>query len=239
MTQPGCWIAEQYWTELAQHISENNIGMLPVAAASKAHGPHLPMNTDYLQMQWLMNSLCETQPLRIWPILGYAYYPAFVNYHGSVSVDESVFMQTVMSVLESMQRAGITRRVIINNGISTIPALQQLVEQQADIQLINVYDGEAYQQASARCIENHDGGHADEEETSIMLALYPELVRKELMAEGMCETKQAGAFTIDDPQAANYCPNGIYGDARLASVEKGLLLTQAILSDVSSQLANI
>lgn len=239
MGEADCWLANHYWVDVQAAISAAGIGILPVAAGCKAHGPHLPMNTDYLQMQWLVEQLALSyHSLLAWPILAYGYYPAFVNYPGSVSVDEKAFVSTAEAVLAAMHHAGITHRVILNNGISTIPALHTLSKDK-DVTLINVYAGEHYRQASQDCIEDHSGGHADEEETSIMLALYPELVRTALMTAGMTSRKVPGPFVIDDATAANYCPNGIYGDATRATAAKGQQLTQAMLHDVLAQLANL
>jgi creatinine amidohydrolase len=192
------------------------------------------MQTDLLQANWLLEQLCQTQQILIWPVLNYGYYPAFVNYHGSASLPEGTFIDTVTAILQSMQSAGAQRIAILNTGISTIPPLETAMAKltMQRCALINCYAGDHYRQAAQRVIEIHEGSHADEEETSIMLALYPDKVKTDRLASGMLTEKQPGPFNIDSPEQINYAPNGIYGDARRASAEKGCALTEAMLQDV-------
>ena len=233
-SRKGRWLAELSWTEVSPRLQQGAIALLPVGAGAKAHGPHLPMNTDELQARWLAEQLCERENVVIWPVLNVGYYPAFVNYHGSVSVDEQTFMDTVQAIMLSMQHAGAQTIAILNTGISTIKPLEKVIDSVGEVSsaLINVYAGAQYQQAVESVIELKQGGHADEEETAIMLALYPDKVNTALMTAGMMTEKQPGPFNIDSADKPNYAPNGIIGDASKATAEKGRVLIQAMLQDV-------
>ena len=50
---PGAFAAHLSWPEVERRIKAGAVTVLPVGAACKAHGPHLPMNTDLLQADWL------------------------------------------------------------------------------------------------------------------------------------------------------------------------------------------
>ena len=75
--------------------------------------------------------------------------------------------------------------------------------------------------------EQREGGHSDEIETSINLFLQPELVDMELAVTDYGDRPpkdyggyQPGVFSTD-PDDPNYSDTGIYGDATLATAEKG------------------
>lgn len=235
----GARLADLNWLQVTEVMQSGATALLPIGAAAKQHGPHLPMQTDYLQAEWLVDLLIQKLRVFAWPILAYGYYPAFVDYPGSCSTEREIFIQTVVSILGTMQRAGAQRCAILNTGISTIEPLEQAINQSTTntpCKLINVYSGERYKTAVDRHIENKQGGHANEEETSIMLAIHPERVQMELASPGLLAEKTSGPFNPSDPARENYAPNGVHGDPLKASAAKGHALIEAMLEDIYNAL---
>ena len=74
------------WDEVSRRIAQGAAAILPIGAASKQHGFHLPMNTDRVQAEWLATQIAARIDALIWPTLAYGYYPAFVEYAGSASL---------------------------------------------------------------------------------------------------------------------------------------------------------
>lgn len=140
----------------------------------------------------------------------------------------------ITELLEDIRRAGASRVAILNTGISTIRPLEQVVacvQGFNKLRLINVYAGKNYLSAAAKCEQQARGGHADESETSIMLAIAPDKVDM-ARAERWDEREIKGRFSRTEPQDANYSPSGVYGDPTLASVGKGHRLLNAMLQDI-------
>ena len=71
------------WDEVARRIQDGAAAILPIGAAAKQHGFHLPLNTDRIQAEWLAGKLAAEVDALIWPTLSYGHYPAFVEYAGS------------------------------------------------------------------------------------------------------------------------------------------------------------
>ena len=237
----GARLADLNWLQITEVMQSATTALLPIGAAAKQHGPHLPMQTDYLQAEWLVDLLIQKLNILAWPTLAYGYYPAFVDYPGSCSIERETFIQSVISILETMQRAGAQQCAIVNTGISTIEPLEQAINQSAmntSCQLINVYTGKRYKATVDKVIENKQGGHANEEETSIMLAIHPELVQMELASPGLLTEKRPGPFNRNDPAKENYAPNGVHGDPLKASAEKGHALIEAMLEDICMELGS-
>lgn len=192
------------------------------------------MNTDFLQAEWLAKRLIEAAPVAVWPTLSYGHYPAFIEFPGSCSVASEIFQALSAQIIDDILRAGSRVVIVINTGISTIRPLHAAINdsrQPARVRLANVYEGANYRTAEARLRQQPCGGHADELETSIMLAIAPERVR---MGRAQACTREmvSGPLNRNDPDAPNYSPSGVYGDPRLASREKGEILLRAMLADL-------
>lgn len=234
----GLFVADSTWQCVHEALEAGAVAILPVAAACKEHGLHLPMNTDYLQAQWLCRRLADKSQVVIWPALGYGYYPAFTDYPGSCSLSSGTFENMLVDIFEDILRVATRDLLVVNTGLSTIPPLQAAIGRRPDsgkIQLVNVYEGARVKSVIAQIEEQPNGSHADEIETSIMLAIAPHKVT--MSAAAACTRRLGpGPLSRTDPAHPNYSASGVYGDPRLASREKGELLSRAMLDDLMAWL---
>lgn len=232
------WVSDLRWHEIEQKIETGAYALLPIGACAKEHGLHMPMNTDYIQAKWLADRLARQKNLLIWPIVNYGYYPAFVDYPGSVTLEQSTFTSMIDDILRSIFRAGVSTAVLLNTGISTIRPLNSIIQNHAGrAGLINIYSGKLFRKASREIIKQSAGGHADETETSILLAIDDSLVDMDEASGTMQACSQPGVLSRHDRNSINYSPTGACGAPQLATVEKGRILLTAILGDINDQLS--
>lgn len=236
-------MAQLSWPELERRIAAGTVAVLPVGAACKAHGPHLPMNTDYLQAEWLAAALVQRADVLMWPTVAYGYYPAFTDYPGSVSLARGTFQRMVQEILDDIGRAGTRSVLILNTGISTVAPLRAAADTRPDtmrIALANVYDGPRFRKVTAAVEAQPRGGHADEIETSVMLAVAREYVALDLAQTWTPAAMDVrGPFSRSDPDDPRYSPAGIWGDPTLASADKGRLLLGAMVDDLLTAVAGL
>lgn len=228
------WVARLSWEEVAKRQPGAAGAILPVGAASKEHGYHLPLNTDFLQAEWFAARTARRFGLLIWPTLSYGYYPAFIDYPGSISLSRATFVAAAREVIDGILRAGAARVFVLNTGVSTIPPLQEAATASVRprvVSLINIYQGSRYRSAVAELEEQAFGGHADEIETSIMLAIAPREVNLS-RAVGNPKPIAAGVFNRSHPDEPNYSASGATGEPSLASTRKGEIIVEAILADL-------
>lgn len=232
----GINVATSTWPDVGRGLADGWPAVLPIGTASKEHGRHLPLDTDFRQAEWIAQRLCDSRALVVWPTVAYGYYPAFVDYPGSISLREETFLALMADILDGIVRAGASRIVILNTGISTIAPLETLIagrSRRPGCELVNVYAGAEFMRVSSALAEQHWGGHADEIETSIMLALAP--LRVNMYAARPAPAPiSGGRFNRSDPALPNYSPDGVNGDPTLASAEKGEALLQAMFADVTA-----
>ncbi len=229
----GAWVANLTWPEVEERIQSGAVAILPVGAAAKEHGRHLPLNTDQLQAEWLAERLIEKVNALVWPTLTYGHYPAFTDYPGSCSVSAATFEKLGKETLQSIFGSGIKTALILNTGISTIAPLECVTAHAGlPIKLANVYQGRRYLKTEEKIRQQPHGSHADELETSIMLVIAPDKVNISQAKPWARREMQGAAFVRNDTSHPGYSPDGVYGDPTLATKEKGELLLKAMLEDI-------
>ena len=221
------FVAGLTWDEVERRLASTPTAILPVGAAAKEHGWHLPMNTDEIQANWLAARLGEYGDSLIWPALTYGFYPAFRDFPGSISLSEPVFVALIREVIGEILRWPVSRLIVLNTGISTIRPVETAIASQAwpqPVLHLKVHEGPSYRAAAAALREQDHGSHADELETSRMLAIAPEAV-------GMARAVASPPGPIAGPLTRTNAPSGSYGRPELATIAKGERLNAAMLED--------
>jgi creatinine amidohydrolase len=229
-----------HWDEVARRIGDGAVAILPIGAAAKQHGFHLPLNTDRIQAEWLAGQVAGKIDALIWPTLTYGHYPAFVAYAGSSSLSISTFEALVREVSGQILGSGCQKLLVLNTGISTLAPVDRALGRLASerVKHLWIHEGPRYPRVARQLAEQSHGSHADELETSLMLALAPHLVDM-TRAEASPALKQEtpGALTPSDPNSPNYSRSGSFGDPTRASAAKGEALLAAMLEDLHEQAA--
>ncbi len=193
------------------------------------------MCSDQAQVEWIVAQLVHRYNVLVWPTVNYGYYPAFADYPGNCSLSRGTWESVVKEILVELSRQNLEGVVILNSGVSTKPILQSISITLPFSHLINIYDGPRTRRVADRITEQSFGGHADELETSILLAIDPAAVVL-AQASPWDRAMQAGPLNRYDSNHYNYSPAGITGDPTRASAAKGRMLLAAMLDDVSESL---
>lgn len=229
-------VAKMTWDAVEARIKAGAVALLPIGAGSKAHGLHLPMNTDQLQAEFLAARIAEKIDALIWPTVAYGHYPAFADYPGSNSLAAPLFQSLIAEIAAGILGSGTRALIVIDTGISTIaPAERALASfNPAEVLHLRVHQGPRYRAAASRLAEQRHGSHADELETSLMLAIAPHVVAMARAQASPADraVNAPGPLTRTDPSSPNYSPSGSFGDPTLASRAKGDILLAAMLEDV-------
>lgn len=229
-------VARLTWDAVSRRLAAGAAAILPVGAGAKEHGLHLPMDTDQLQAEWLAGQLAMRIDALVWPTLTYGYYPAFVNYLGSITLSSSVFESVVVEIVGELLRCGARSVFVLDTGISTLPVVARAVASLKSKRICHlcIHEGPRYRNAHRTALEQTWGGHADEAETSRMLALAPEQVdmARAQASPPRSERPTPGPLTPTDPQLPNYSASGSLGDPRGATGAKGEILLTAMLDDL-------
>lgn len=238
----GVWLSGLSWPEAKARFDAGTVVLIPVGAAAKEHGHHLPLGTDWILAKGITDGVLAELPVIAAPILGHGYYPAFRHYPGSQHLSPETYGRIIDEVLDGFADQGVRRLVILNTGISTEPVITVCLREFYERRRIRALAANISRlgRRSGVALEQKLGGHADEHETSILLALAPEKVKLDLAREdyGGALALPTSAFytpTIFDGAAdagLDHSATGARGDPSKATAEKGRALLTATVKDV-------
>ena len=169
----------------ANELAGEAILLLPVGATEQ-HGPHLPVGTDTFAIERIAREAAEqaTVPVVVAPTLPFGCSPHHIPFGGTMSLSTEVYYRAIFDLTESLALGG-WKRIAIVNGHGGNYEIAQLVIR--DLALKHPVDGLAFSYWhpawEALACEGAHGvsrvpGHAGAFETSLVMALRPELVRE-------------------------------------------------------------
>jgi creatinine amidohydrolase len=234
----GVRLGDIPWTEAEKRLTADRVVVLPLGAGSKEHGPHLPLRTDAILADYFAQRVMEARPVVVLPTLTYGFYPAFLEYPGSTSLSFQTQRDAVAEICRSIARHGPRRFYVLNTGISTARPLKATKERLAgDGILMRFTDLASAGRGAVDAVrQERYGTHADEIETSMILYMEPGAVRMDrAVADGAEE--RPGPLTRDRATPlGHYAPTGVFGDATLATKQKGQAVVEGMLGDILKEI---
>jgi creatinine amidohydrolase len=235
----GADAAAATWPEADEARRSGRPAVLPFGALEQ-HGPHLPLSTDTLMAQWLAQRVCEAVGGWLLPALPYGDTAANEGFPGTVSLAFDTVRAIAVDICRSLKRAGFPCLIVVNGDYGNRAPLA-LAGRDVAAALgwpVLVVDYPGLAEAAAEVCETPPAGpglyHADEVETSIVLALRPDLVHLERAAAGYPQVP--ATFGSVPTDMARISVSGVFGDPRPATAEKGHRLLE-LLGDRAVALA--
>jgi creatinine amidohydrolase len=236
------------WVELNSpqlgSVSRETVCVLPLGATEQ-HGPHLPLATDQLIADALAERLdiaCGGQ-LLVMPGLPATCSEHHMAFAGTLTLDHETFAAVVGQIIQSAARHGL-RRFFLLNAHGGNMAIGGVIAEQLSAALPNaeVVFGTWFRMAGERLRTLVEGeypavGHACEFETSLILALRPELVdRGAIVDDGVAPESPllrsdllAGGLTVRSVPFEKITTSGVWGKPSKASAEKGLAILDIVI----------
>jgi len=229
------------WTKAKEVLTVDAVVVIPLGAAAKEHGPHLPLATDYIQAEHYKNMVALERKVIIAPTFSYGLYPAFIKYPGSTTTFFTTSRNMLLDIIRTLSAFGPKRFYVINIGVSTLPALQQaasILKQEGIVLYYSDYARPNYENAEKGIKEREAGGHADEIESSNVLFMRPELVDMSKAVDDTSGYTRPGPLTPVPMAPGKLSPSGIIGFATFAKAEKGkrntINFTKELVKDIDS-----
>lgn len=232
MKPKGKRLEKMNWKEAEVALSESQIVLIPLGARLKEHGLHLPLNNDWVMAEYLAKRVLEAVPVVATPTVQFGYYPAFLDYPGSVHIQKDTFRDTIADICRSLHRHGPKKFYVLNTGVSTNRALEParkiLAAEGIWLEYTNLLEATA---AAEKKVKTESAGtHADEIETSMMLYMAPEIVRMKLAQPDIHPDLGPGPLSRDpNTKTGVYSPTGAWGDPTAATREKGKVVVEALV----------
>ncbi len=183
-----------WWDYTSKELGELAPGCVvfqPVASVEQ-HGPHLPVATDSFICQAFVDALREKLeekefPALFLPFMAYGKSNEHLDYPGTITYSAETFMSVLMDIGRSVARTGVKKFVFINahggnSEVLDIICRELRIETGMQVFALNPLIRMNPDTSGVRSEkEKRIGIHAGREETSFILYLRPDTVRKELM----------------------------------------------------------
>ena len=197
--------------------------VLPVGSFEQ-HSSHLPLATDDIQVDYFGRFVARELGAALLPTLNYGTSLEHSGFQGTVSLRPETLMQVVRDIANEVERQGFTTMILLNGhggNFALAPVARDInrLNRKLKILLVSWYDCWDDKLLESKALGKLDV-HAGEGETSVMLALRPDLVKP-----GRPEPKLSVKGFLQ-PDLTTFgvgfiAPKGAYGDPSLASREKG------------------
>ncbi|MEM9097339.1 MAG: creatininase family protein [Pseudomonadota bacterium] len=218
--------------ELRALAAQNAIVILPIAAVEQ-HGPHLPVMTDTrLGHEVAIRAAClayDTRPTIVTPVVWSGLSEHHIPYGGTLLVSHGTFRAILRDLVTTLLRNGFKDILISNSHGGNENAMRQIVDElttELPATLVaTTYPFEAGDAFNAILEDQPMIDHACEAETSMMLAVEPELVDISDLAGVATEMKpelwQVGRAAHRFRSMTHGTANGVSGNPTRATAEKG------------------
>ncbi|HEB76226.1 MAG TPA: creatininase family protein [Nitrospirae bacterium] len=194
------------------------------------HGRHLPLGTDTLIAVEVLRRLQERRKVFVAPPLHYGVCTSTRLHPGTISITPETLRRLTLDIVRESFRKGVRNFMLVSGhgGGLHMNALKEtaeiLVEEEKGIRIAVVSPYELLWKELSEIAETENDSHAGELETSVMLALRPELVKGRSKEEYPSFPKP---LVVRDK--LRYWPGGVWGNPTKADREKGEKVIELIL----------
>ncbi len=225
------------WEDVAALRDQGiRMAILPVGATEQ-HGPHLPLGVDTLSAEAVAHGASALTGIPVLPSLAYGcslgHSP---KWPGTISLRPETLAKLVLEIAEWLHTAGFDRLLLLNGHVTNWAPLRCGLENirhaypAMRVALRSIWD--LSDEAHRRYHEDAANFHANCAETSLMLALHPELVRMDRAVDE--PDRSAGCFfsyRVNDESV-----HGVVGTPSRAEAAAGQTLLDLCVGELATQL---
>jgi len=223
--------------------------ILPVGSLEQ-HGPHLPLNTDTAIGDYVAKRVSEKCPHAfLMPAIPLGCSTEHLGFAGTISLQPETMLRIILEISTSLLQSGIRKLFIINGHGGNRAALEiamintKHVLPEMQLYSFTILDIAKERFAQVRKSSKGLVGHADEIETSMMLAIKPEAV--DMSKAVLAEPSLPGSlsFEPEDLSMVSFSWNtkdlskiGVIGDPRHAAAETGRTLLDFTVEKIATMI---
>jgi creatinine amidohydrolase len=225
---------EMSWSEAKEYFVKNDIVILPVGA-NEQHGLANPLGTDHLIAKSIAEETARRTGVLCLQVIPFGVSSHHKQFWGTVFISPKTFKKYVEETCSSLNYYGVRKIVVVNGHGGNLAALSELArELREEGVFMSVFQ---WWPAAAKLLPElftvEERRHAGAEETSLNLALHPNLVN---MSEALDEEPRRHGVQIEGLtlplSTVDETGSGVFGKQSTASVEKGKRIFEAVTNEL-------
>jgi creatinine amidohydrolase len=209
------------WTDLAEAADRSTL-IVPLGATEQ-HGPHLPLSTDTRIAAAVVDAVAARRDdVVVAPAVPYGSSGEHAGFPGTLSIGQEALELLIVELVRSADAFGGVV-LVSGHGGNAEPLQRAVARLVAEGRLVRAWSPSGSLDL-----------HAGRTETSLLLALAPEIVRvadaeagdRRPLAELLPALREGGVAAVS--------PNGVLGDPSGASAEEGRIVLDRLVADLES-----
>ena len=218
--------------DFKRHLKHTQTVILPFGTVEE-HGDHLPLNTDTLIIYEILKRVVKKRKVFLAPPVFYGVCTTTSQHPGTLSITPDTLRRIAGDLIRESYKDGLRNIFLISGhgGGLHMSALkevgEQLVEELKGINIAVFSPYDVLYKELAEIADTPNDSHAGELETSMVLALAPELVKGRSKED---YPKMPKPFIARNK--LKYWRSGVWGNPEKASQEKGEETVKLIVNKV-------
>ncbi len=231
------------WPELREAAAREPMPVVvqPIGAMEQ-HGAHLPLNTD----NYIVSRICHQAGARadgdllVLPVIPYAFNAHHMDFPGVIAIQWQTVISWLVDVATSVTQHGFDRMILIS-GHGVNPPYMAVAANEVNVLTgalcASLFWSAVVDEIDSILVSPNPGGtgHACELETSVMLALDPERVRADLVADDLgfeqgkflqMDLRSGTGVHLGEHWWSSFSSSGVSGMANMGTAEKGEALVE-------------
>jgi creatinine amidohydrolase len=234
-------IEEMTPQEITDALKEVDTVVVPLGSVEQ-HGPHLPVGTDTLIPITVAKRVAERTKVLVAPPIYYGNSLSMIDMKGVFTVTPDTLANLLLDLCKSFSKQGFKKIVFINGhggNTQVLSFIGQKARMETGALIVRIDWWEIVAEEILKICER-ELVHADEGETSMMLACRPELVDMAKAAKDETWYKLVKTLTGGKPKNmpqvyvpfSKWSKKGLIGDATKASKRKGQRIMEAVIDNI-------
>ncbi len=206
----------------------------------EAHGPHLPLGADTIQVMAVAGLVSERMKIPLAPAIPYGVCVSTRDHPGTVSIGTGTLKSLLEDLVRSFRDQGIGTFVIISGhaGSSHMAVLrdagEDLLRELPDIRIVLISEYDLIRESGSDLLDTAEDRHAGELETSRVMHIDHRLVKG---SAGEEYPSFPPHLLVRDKVAA--WPGSVWGNPGAADPEKGRRLLERSVDNICGILGGI
>lgn len=218
------------WPEIRRELDAGRDTIVIAFGAVEQHGHHLPMGTDSMLGEELSRAVAERLDAFRAPTMRVGCSRHHMAFPGTMSLEDETFHAMVADIVSGWAGHGFKRIVLLpshGGNFGPLAAAIEKLDAPKGVQLVAITDLSVLVNATLATgselgVPVEEGGlHGGEWETSMMLALHPELVHMDRAVAGYTGELQSGLERFLSEGVHVLTDTGVFGDPANATAGHG------------------
>jgi creatinine amidohydrolase len=219
--------------QVAAVLADDPRVIVPVGTCEQ-HGPHLPLGCDTFIVERLADDLSAEFGVLRAPTIEYGVNVATERgFAGNASVRKKTLHRMLNDLLASWEATGVREFILLtaHEDDAHLEAMATVITAEARVRVVDIFGVDLTDLLEGQ----REPMHGDEVDTSIMLYLFPHLVRQDLAQDYMMSREELRRYRRGWLRVPKGSPGSI-GRPTLASAEKGRAIYERIRSRISDRI---